>query len=76
MRVIRGRQDTTLLKDFLNLQNSAALLFSTCYCVPISMKIICNGVCGPNNVGRAMQTDPTSLRHASAITEQTKKRLE
>ena len=27
---------------------------------------------GPNNVGRAVQTDPTLLRYASAITEQTK----
>ena len=27
---------------------------------------------GPNNVGRAVQTDPTSLRYASAITEQKK----
>ena len=27
---------------------------------------------GPNNVGRAVQTDPTLLRNASAITEQTK----
>ena len=29
-------------------------------------------VCGPNNVGRAVQTDPTLLRYASAITEQKK----
>ena len=29
-------------------------------------------MCGPNNVGRAVQTDPTLLRHASAITEQRK----
>ena len=29
-------------------------------------------VSGPNNVGRAVQTDPTLLRYASAITEQTK----
>ena len=27
---------------------------------------------GPSNVGRAVQTDPTLLRHASAITEQKK----
>ena len=27
---------------------------------------------GPNNVGRAVQTDPTLLRYASAITEQRK----
>ena len=27
---------------------------------------------GPNNVGRAVQTDPTFLRYASAITEQKK----
>ena len=27
---------------------------------------------GPNNVERAVQTDPTLLRHASAITEQKK----
>ena len=35
---------------------------------------LCNpcimSVRGPNNVGRAVQTDPTLLRHASAITEQ------
>ena len=29
-------------------------------------------VSGPNNVGRAVQTDPTLLRNASAITEQKK----
>jgi len=27
---------------------------------------------GPNNVGRAVQTDPTLLRYSSAITEQKK----
>ena len=27
---------------------------------------------GPNNVGRAVQTDPILLRHASSITEQKK----
>ena len=27
---------------------------------------------GPNNFGRAVQTDPTLLRYASAITEQNK----
>ena len=27
---------------------------------------------GPNNVGRAVQTDPKSLRYASVITEQKK----
>ena len=27
---------------------------------------------GPNNVGRAVRTDPTLLRYASAITEQKK----
>ena len=27
---------------------------------------------GPNNVGRVLQTDPTLLRYASAITEQKK----
>ena len=40
---------------------------------PISL---CNpcvmSVSGPNNVGRAVQTDPTLLRYASAITEQKK----
>ena len=30
------------------------------------------GVRGPNNVERAVQMDPTSLRYASAITEQKK----
>ena len=29
-------------------------------------------VCGLNNVGRAVQKDPTLLRYASAITEQKK----
>ena len=29
-------------------------------------------MCSPNNVGRAVQTDPTLLRHASAIMEQKK----
>ena len=29
-------------------------------------------VCGPNNVGRAVQMDLTLLRYASAITEQKK----
>ena len=29
-------------------------------------------VCGPNNVGRAVQTDLISLRYTSAITEQNK----
>ena len=29
-------------------------------------------VCDPNNVGRAVQTDPTLLRDASTITEQKK----
>ena len=29
-------------------------------------------VCGPNNVERAMQMDPTLLRYASAIMEQKK----
>ena len=29
-------------------------------------------VCGPNNVGRAVQADLTSLRYASVITEQNK----
>ena len=37
---------------------------------------LCNpcvmSVGGPNNVGRAVQTDPTLLRYASAITEQKK----
>ena len=27
---------------------------------------------GPNNIGRAVQTDPTSLHYASEITEQNK----
>ena len=37
---------------------------------------LCNphvmSVRGPNNVGRAVQTDPTLLRYAAAITEQKK----
>ena len=38
---------------------------------PISLCKPCvMSVRGPNNVGRAVQTDPTLLRYASAITEQ------
>ena len=40
---------------------------------PISLCKPCvMSVRGPNNVGRAVQTDPTLLRYASAITEQQK----
>ena len=40
---------------------------------PISLCNPCRlSVRGPNNVGRAVQTDPTLLRYASAITEQKK----
>ena len=40
---------------------------------PISLCKPCiMSVCGPNNVGRAVQTDPTLLRYASAIMEQKK----
>ena len=40
---------------------------------PISLCSPCvMSVRGPNNVVRAVQTDPTLLRYASAITEQTK----
>ena len=40
---------------------------------PISLCSPCvMSVRGPNNVGRAVQTDPTLLRYASAITEQAK----
>ena len=40
---------------------------------PISLCKTCvMSVRGPNNVGRAVQTDPTLLRYASAITEQKK----
>ena len=40
---------------------------------PISLYKPCvMSVCGPNNVGRPVQTDPTLLRYASAITEQKK----
>ena len=40
---------------------------------PISLCKPCViSVRGPNNVGRAVQTDPTLLRYASAITEQKK----
>ena len=35
------------------------------HCKPCVMSVR-----GPNNVGRAVQTDPTLLRYASAITEQ------
>ena len=38
-----------------------------CLCKPCVMSMR-----GPNNVGRAVQTDPTLLRYASAITEQKK----
>ena len=36
-------------------------------CKPCVMRVR-----GPNNVGRAVQTDPTLLRYASAVTEQKK----
>ena len=40
---------------------------------PISLCKPCvMSVRGPSNVGRAVQTDPTLLRYASAITEQKK----
>ena len=40
---------------------------------PISLCKPCvMSMCSPNNVGRAVQTDPTLLRHASAIMEQKK----
>ena len=40
---------------------------------PISLCKPCvMSVRGPNNVGRAVQTDPTLLRYASTITEQKK----
>ena len=40
---------------------------------PISLCKPCvMSVRGPNNVGRAVQTDPTLLRYTSAITEQKK----
>ena len=40
---------------------------------PISLCKPCiMSVRGPNNVGRAVQTDPTLLRYASAIMEQKK----
>ena len=40
---------------------------------PVSLCKPCvMSVRGPNNVGRAVQTDPTLLRYASAITEQKK----
>jgi len=43
---------------------------------PISLCKPCvMSVRGPNNVGRAVQTDPTLLRYASAITEQKKPEL-
>ena len=41
--------------------------------LPISLCKPCvMSVRGPKNVGRAVQTDPTLLRYASAITEQNK----
>ena len=40
---------------------------------PTSLCKLCvMSVRGPNNVGRAVQTDPALLRYASAITEQNK----
>ena len=37
------------------------------HCKPCEMRVRC-----PNNVGRAVQTDPTLLGYASVITEQNK----
>ena len=50
-----------------NLQCIMGRIQSISLCNPCVMSVR-----GPNNVGRAVQTDPTLLRYASAITEQKK----
>ena len=56
-----------------NLQQCWDLQFIVGRILPISLCKPCvMSVRGPNNVGRAVQTDPTLLRYASAITEQKK----
>ena len=46
------------------------LVFNTLMCCYLHGDHNVVRVCGPNNVGRAVQTNPTLLRYASAITEQ------
>ena len=47
-------------------------MFSTCYCVAISMETISNARAWPQQCWESLQTDPTLLRYASVITEQKK----
>ena len=57
--------------------NSQQVWDSQCIVGRIQTISLCNpcvmSVRGPKNVGRAVQTDPTLLRYASAITEQKKR---
>ena len=54
-------------KRMQQLQCIVGRIHPTNLCNPCVMSVR-----GPNNVGRAVQTDPTLLRYASAITEQKK----
>ena len=64
----RTQQLPTLLRQQCwNLQCIVGRIQPISLCKPCVMSVR-----GPNNVGRAVQTDPTLLRYASAITEQKK----
>ena len=58
---------TTPNEQCSNLQCIVGRIQPTSLCKPCVMSVR-----GPNNVGRAVQTDPTLLHYASAITEQKK----
>ena len=54
----------------VSLQNSAAIFFSTCYCMAISMETVCNARACPQQCWKRRANSPTLLHYASAITEQ------
>ena len=58
------RTDATTPKQCWDLQCIVGRIQPISLCEPYVMSVR-----GPNNVGRAVQTDPTLLRHASGITE-------
>ena len=55
------------MQQLPNLQSIVGRIQPISLCKPCVMSVR-----GPNNVGRTVQTDPTLLRYASAITEQKK----
>ena len=68
LRVGSGVQtDATQSQQCRDLQCIVGRIQPISLCKPCVMSVR-----GPNNVGRAVQTDPTLLHYASAITEQKK----